>query len=255
MADSAFLDDDCRDRIMLILEAAAFARNSAGFFLWTQGALQTLLPHEILICCMRAGPGRPGFQRWFSSSRYYKQEHFEATTDLKTGIVEPLLREWKGDPRPRLLLVGRMSAEEEGQLERLELRNLIAHGVRGWEPDSGGFFLFGRTTLDDSPRTRFLVELLVPQIHVTFSRVLAEESWGEDAAPLQETPVTPREVEILHWIKEGKRTGDIAQHLGLSPFTVRNHVKNILRKLDSRSRSQAVARAISLGILLHSPQH
>jgi DNA-binding CsgD family transcriptional regulator len=63
--------------------------------------------------------------------------------------------------------------------------------------------------------------------------------------------VTRREIEILGWIKEGKTTSDIAGILNLSPFTVKNHVQNILKKLGARSRSHAVAQAMGLG-LLHS---
>jgi transcriptional regulator EpsA len=203
---------------------------------------------------MKAGPGRSGCQRWFSSSRYFKQEHFDASTHPEGGIVAPLMREWLGTHQPKFMLSGKMDEATDAQLARLEMRNLVAHGVRGWEAESGGFFVFGRTSIDDSPRTRFLLNILVPYIHATFSRVLAEEVGGEEGTLRIDTPVTPREAEILHWIKEGKKTGDIADYLGLSPFTVRNHVKNIFRKLGAKSRSHAVAQAISLGILVHNSQ-
>jgi transcriptional regulator EpsA len=252
MIEPVYLDQETRDRVMHVIETSLYVRNSSGFFLWTQGAVQTLLPHEILLCCIKAGPGRSGCQRWFSSSRYFKQEHFEATTDPETGIVSPLMREWFATRKPKLLLSGMTNEATEKQLARFELRSLVAHGVRGWEAESGGFFLFGRTTIEDSPRIRFLLEILLPYLNATFSRVLAEEISGEDGVQRLETPVTPREVEILHWIKEGKRTGDIATYLGLSPFTVRNHVKNIFRKLGAKSRSHAVAQAMSLGILVHN---
>lgn len=247
-----YVDEDLRERMMVILELSRDVHSPQGFFLWTQGVVQALLPHEILICCMKAGPGRIGCQRWFSSSRYFTQEHFDAAIHSETGVVWSLMAEWFANRQAKLLLPGAMDKEMENLLAKLELRNLVAHGVRGWEPDSGGFFLFARTKLEDSFRTRFLLAILVPYIHTTFSRVLAEEN-GAEQGPSGAT-VTPRELEILYWIKEGKRTGDIAAHLELSPFTVRNHVKNIFRKLGVKSRSHAVARAMSLGLLLHDPR-
>jgi DNA-binding NarL/FixJ family response regulator len=53
-------------------------------------------------------------------------------------------------------------------------------------------------------------------------------------------PLTPREVEILHLLSNGLNT---ALHLHVSPATVRNHVQNIMHKLDAHSRLEAVAQA------------
>jgi NarL family two-component system response regulator LiaR len=55
------------------------------------------------------------------------------------------------------------------------------------------------------------------------------------------SPLTPREWEIIDLLCEESSTDDIARELVLSTETVRSHVKNILRKLDVRSREQAVA--------------
>src|SRR5512143_2885636 len=55
--------------------------------------------------------------------------------------------------------------------------------------------------------------------------------------------LTRREVEILHMIANGLKTRPIALRLHVSPATVRNHVQNILRKLDAHSRLEAVAHA------------
>jgi DNA-binding NarL/FixJ family response regulator len=55
------------------------------------------------------------------------------------------------------------------------------------------------------------------------------------------SPLTPREWEVIDLLAETKTTDQIADVLVLSPETVRSHVKNILRKLDARSREEAVA--------------
>jgi two-component system, NarL family, response regulator LiaR len=55
------------------------------------------------------------------------------------------------------------------------------------------------------------------------------------------SPLTPREWEIIDLLCEEASTDEIARDLVLSTETVRSHVKNILRKLDVRSREQAVA--------------
>jgi len=52
--------------------------------------------------------------------------------------------------------------------------------------------------------------------------------------------LSPREVELLERIVSGETEAAISVHLGISPHTVRTHVKNIYRKLRVRSRAAVV---------------
>jgi DNA-binding CsgD family transcriptional regulator len=54
-----------------------------------------------------------------------------------------------------------------------------------------------------------------------------------------------RERRVLAELARGTSTEDIADKLHVSPHTVRTHVKNIMRKLDARTRAHAVAIAIT----------
>ena len=58
--------------------------------------------------------------------------------------------------------------------------------------------------------------------------------------------LTPREMEILALVAEGRRNGDIAEHLFLSQKTVSHHVSAILRKLDVKTRGEAGAAYLRL---------
>jgi DNA-binding NarL/FixJ family response regulator len=60
--------------------------------------------------------------------------------------------------------------------------------------------------------------------------------------------LTTREIEVLELLREGLRNAEIADRLVLSERTVHHHVSAILRKLDAGSRTEAVARAGTLGI-------
>ena len=55
------------------------------------------------------------------------------------------------------------------------------------------------------------------------------------------SPLTPREWEVLDLLCLRTTTDGIAEQLVLSHETVRSHIKNILRKLDAKSRAHAVA--------------
>jgi DNA-binding NarL/FixJ family response regulator len=61
--------------------------------------------------------------------------------------------------------------------------------------------------------------------------------------------LTPRELEVLGLMKLGRTNRQIAQDLVISLGTAKNHVEHIIAKLGISDRTQAVVRALELGIL------
>lgn len=52
--------------------------------------------------------------------------------------------------------------------------------------------------------------------------------------------LTKREKEILTYLEKGFSTKDVAELLGLSTKTIRNHISNVILKLGVNSRKQAM---------------
>jgi ATP/maltotriose-dependent transcriptional regulator MalT len=71
----------------------------------------------------------------------------------------------------------------------------------------------------------------------------------ETAIPGQPEVLTPREVEILGLLAEGCSNADISKRLVISPNTVKRHIAHLFEKLAVTSRTQALVRARSLGIV------
>lgn len=70
---------------------------------------------------------------------------------------------------------------------------------------------------------------------------------ADDAASLD--VLTPREVEVLEWLANGKSNEEIAEILSISKHTVARHRENLMRKLELHSRSELVKYAIRKGII------
>jgi DNA-binding NarL/FixJ family response regulator len=60
-------------------------------------------------------------------------------------------------------------------------------------------------------------------------------------------PLSPREMEILQYVTQGRSNKEIAQLLDISHQTVKNHMTSILKKLDVRDRTQAAVYALRRG--------
>jgi len=61
--------------------------------------------------------------------------------------------------------------------------------------------------------------------------------------------ITKREEEVLQLIADGCSTPEVAEQLFISQKTVKNHLAAIYQKLDARDRTQAVVRAVRMGII------
>jgi two-component system response regulator DesR len=64
-----------------------------------------------------------------------------------------------------------------------------------------------------------------------------------------ESPLTPREHEVLAASRQHDTVAELAGALYLSPGTVRNHLSSVMQKLDARNRGEAVRRAEEHGWL------
>jgi DNA-binding NarL/FixJ family response regulator len=68
---------------------------------------------------------------------------------------------------------------------------------------------------------------------------------GTQTGTLTAMGLTEQEAAILRLVAGGYSNKEVARHLGISMGTVKNHISNILRKLDARDRTHAVLEAIA----------
>jgi DNA-binding NarL/FixJ family response regulator len=91
--------------------------------------------------------------------------------------------------------------------------------------------------------------LISPQIASKVLQRLRAQSSSEDAAATIRAELSDREIEVLKLIANGKDNAQIARELFISPKTVKNHISNILMKLQIDNRIQAAVYAVRSGIV------
>ena len=78
-------------------------------------------------------------------------------------------------------------------------------------------------------------------------RLIARLSGKIETALIE--PLTDRELQILTLTGKGFTNKAIGLQLGISDRTVQNHLANIFQKLNAESRTEAVMRAVSMGLI------
>jgi len=254
MTSSVHLNRHDMEHLLVTIETSLTVNKRVQFFLWAQGALQGFIPHETLFCAY-GDIARMRFNFETFSRGLLNPQSIEQVSDPVNGLLPRLVDDWlRGGRVPRLL-----SPEGEDQVGRRQLLadlqrcgfgHVVAHGAREMLGDGGSFFVFVRHPGPQAPRDAYLLELLMPYLHMALHRMLIHESSEKIGEVEAVTLLSKREIQVLHWVKNGKTNQEIGQILDISPPTVKNHVQNIMRKLNVTNRAQAVGKGATLRLLV-----
>jgi DNA-binding NarL/FixJ family response regulator len=91
--------------------------------------------------------------------------------------------------------------------------------------------------------------LISPQIAAKMLQMQRAQRSSVDAAETIRAELSEREIEVLKLIASGNDNAEIARALFISPKTVKNHISNILMKLQMENRIQAAVYAVRSGIV------
>lgn len=237
-----------QEYLLHAIEAAMPLRDGRQFFLWSQGALQALLPHRIMVC-LQFGP-QDQLQHveclhslMLDSARRSRLSHRDH------GLALRMARHCRHSEAtlPAMLDAAPGGADvlapfaQELQGEGLD--NVLLHASERLPGGWTCFVLFG---LPQRPRARqaHFLQLLLPYLHLTLQRVGQQQALGH--APALARPPSARELEILYWVREGKSNDEIGLILGISGMTVKNHLQRLYRLLAVSNRAHAIARGVAL---------
>ena len=253
-ARAALLDAIEVEALILNLHASLRVHERSHFFNWTQGLLRGLLHQDVLICMQRKG--QPASFRIDSFSTIVADAgRFSDALAGDMLLPGKLVEHWQANHRRPVLfdgfdgsIVGRTALA--AQLEAVGALQLVLHGCHDVDGEATCLYLFACRAGTACARQLHAFELVVPFLHAAWVRAQLNNTLSHGAPARQNLPiVTARERVILHWIYLGKSNAEIGLILGISPLTVKNHVQNLLRRLNVVNRAQAVGKALEARIL------
>ena len=245
MSELILLDRQEEEHLLRVLEYGVSLKDARQFYMWTQGALQGLIAHKALLC-VHLGPQRQVLRLDCFQSPQLPEKALDVLTGSHTSLVlqligglaldvaAPCWHAFEHEPQDG---PGRQDLQ---RLKGLGITNALIHGAPTLAGGTAHFMFLEVKPAQTPQRTAYLLELLLPLLHLSLTRI----AHAAQKAPAQsgDAPhLSTRELDILRWVAAGKTNQEIAEVLFISPFTVKNHVQNILKKLKVKNRMQAAA--------------
>jgi transcriptional regulator EpsA len=232
-----------------LLHESIKVRSHCEFLLWSQGDIQQFLPHDIMISAW--GDFSLGLIYFDIVSAIPGVRTDQIHCSTLVPLLKRLFNYWNNKSRAPFIF--KMDAdlfkENEFGCNKLnshfkDMRSALIHGikdVRG-QHDCLYVLLSASATMPDTSPT--MLEAFLPYIDSSLRQLdhLPEQSQSAVSAEVLTEPLSPRELEIMEWVQNGKTNFEIGMILDISAFTVKNHLQRIFRKLDVMNRAQAVAK-------------
>lgn len=118
------------------------------------------------------------------------------------------------------------------------LKNGYSYGFKHYGEAKGSLFSFSGSLIESHPRTEVILRCAVPSLHQSLNNIIESLKW-----PPKNT-LTPKEQNIMKYIKKGKTDLEISSIYNISEYTVKFHIKHILQKLRASNRTHAVGIAM-----------
>lgn len=213
--------------------------------------VQQVLKHDVMVCGV-GGVSPTGSYAHKVLHHNYPPQYFEELARPDGRVDSPLMQRWRVSQAPVVFQNGRDNAEFPADwvtiFNKYDLRNTIAHGVLDVQRTLASYFIFSRMPGEIGEREVFALQLITPHLHLALVRALTTvQEFSRMSGPSE--ALSERQKQILRWINEGKTNWEIAQILEMTEKNVKYHVEQIFGKLQVRNRTQAVAKAMLLGIL------
>jgi len=212
-------------------------------------SVKSLIPVRSIICALARLDAQKGrFEVTMLLNVGCPSEWLALYRSRRYDRVDPVLRRHYASYTPQAWSQTYKTATTVAERRFIEassefgLRDGMTLGIACDTHGYGSVLSFAGDDFVQTPRHQSMLEFLTPALHGVLVRLAAKNCRAM-------TRLTAREQEALRWTSVGKTTWEMARIIGISERTVAFHVGNAMRKLEARTRAQAIARAAALGFL------
>lgn len=211
--------------------------------------LKCLFPHEYAVCALhRTDPSSVAVSKSFINVSY-PLEWCELYIEREFEKVDPIVQE-SSTRQGIQYWSDTYQRYENAEVFKRYARDFFlsegySYGVTSLSGHQRSLFSFCGKSVERHPRTELILDYAIPHLSQAFNRIV---ECSKEKKPLT-VPLSSRETEVLKWVKDGKSTWEISVILSISSNTVKFHLKNIMQKLHTVTRTQAVASALECGII------
>ena len=246
-----------RDEIVSFLRLIArslHVERHYQLFQLVQGEVRDFIPHQILISAWGNFDGAGLMIDVVSAIPGVRTKRLP-TCDVQRLMGDLYVR-WLAQGRKPLLLhntLGELLAESNCRCTLHQALHgmgaALVHGSHSARDGTDSLYL----ALNAGPitqhgvsveRFRLLADLIISQLDIAFRKVAQMKRQGETGTRIaaRRGGLSSREEEIIDWVAKGRTNAEISGILAISEFTVKNHLRRIMRKLGAANRTEAVAK-------------
>lgn len=125
--------------------------------------------------------------------------------------------------------------------DKQKLMECVEVGVHGYLLEGASLEDLTQAIRQAQEGATFCSPQIVDSLFTEFASLVRDSGWR---TRVETSKLTRRELEVLKWVAEGLSNKQVAKQLSVSLYTVKNHVRNILRKLEVKDRGEAVRMAV-----------
>ncbi|HTJ54237.1 MAG TPA: XrtB/PEP-CTERM-associated transcriptional regulator EpsA [Nitrosospira sp.] len=231
------------ERYTRIIEEGAAVRRHYDFLIWLQGELQHYLPHEIMLAAW--GDFKSDHIHYDIASALLGVRTAHSNMETLSPLLQGLFSRWTTLGKTPYILTGEESVfllEEHGLPCPLGaalrgMRSVLVHGISDKRGQHDGIYVVFSSRRKPNISVINAIKILLPYIDAAMGQIEPAISNPRAASPLPSAKYNElgvQEMEILNWVKAGKTNSEIAGITGISMVALKNHFRNIFKKLHER---------------------
>lgn len=230
-----------------VIQRSYKIKKHVDFFRWQQDHLSNVFPHDVLIAVW--GDFNKGILNYDVCSKIpgIRTESLRESPGQINNLMIDLYQRWLVN-NERWYRINNFVVDQHTDDLPIFLNNkqslinsLLVYGLRDIRGNNDCLYIF-LDQKSEFPIVSSVLGMLMPHLDAALRRVESLECEIDDElSDYHVQGLSDREHEIVHWVRLGKTNIEISIILGISPNTVKNHLKRIFSKLDVSSRAQAVA--------------